>query len=470
MHLPPLSNPPSEPDRSRWSAPELSANRSDVAATPPVPAPSKTRSGRRIVIIVLALTSLAGVYGLGRASRRRQQAELEEAAEEAEMQAPTVNVVKPVRGPRITELCLPGEARAFDETTIFARTSGYVSRWLVDIGDRVQVGQALANIDTPELDAQLVEARAKVTALEAEVRLAQTHYAFARHTSERWESAAPNGAVSEQERDEKNSEVAIAQARLDAARAQVELGKATVKGLEDQAGFKTVVAPFDGVITQRRVDVGSLITAGSTASTTPLFAIAQYDRVRVCVRVPQAAIPDVHIGMEASITAHEYPGRTFSGKVDRTAGSIDASSRTLKVEILAENPDLTLLPGMYVLVHFQISRSDPPYIVQASAVSLRTAGPEIAVVGPDQRVRFRKIQVVRELGDTVEIADQIGDNESLALNISDEIADGDRVRPVQISEGETRSEPVSVPAALAPAVTASPLGVIRSETRIPSNN
>ncbi|HUN82636.1 MAG TPA: efflux RND transporter periplasmic adaptor subunit [Phycisphaerae bacterium] len=392
-------------------------------------------TGRRIGILVLALTIvLSGFYFAGRIPRRRRQSELEEATRGAKESAPAVNVARPTQAPAISELSLPGEARAFYETTIFARISGYVNHWLVDIGDRVKTGQSLATIDTPELDAQLMEARAKVGASEAEVRLAEAQVAFAKITYDRWEAAAPEGAVSQQERDEKKAEFTNAQARLDVARAQREFAKSTVKKLEFEAGFKNVTAPFDGVITQRHVDVGSLITAGSTANTTPLFAIAQYDQVRVFTKVPQTASSDITVGMEAGISSKEYPERHFSGKVDRTAGAIDPGSRTLKVEVLAANPDLALLPGMYVTVNFQVVRTKPAMVIRASALNYRTGGPQIAVVDPGGRVHFRNVEIARDLGDSIEIARDLGPQEWVAVNISDEIAEGDIVKPVPLQD------------------------------------
>lgn len=412
---------------------------SDAHAGSHVVTHARPGTGRRIGIFALVLVLvLSGFYVVGRIPRRRRQTELDEAANDAKERPPAVNVTRPTEAPAITELSLPGEARAFYETTIFARTSGYVNRWLVDIGDRVKTGQLLATIDTPELDEQLMEARAKVVASEAEVRLAEAQVAFAKITYDRWEAAAPEGAVSQQERDEKKAQFTNAQARLDVSHAQRELAKSTVKRLEFEAGFKNVTAPFDGVITQRHIDVGSLITAGSTASTTSLYSIAQYDQVRIFTKVPQTAAPDIKVGMDATITSREFPERRFTGNVDRTSGSIDPASRTLKVEVLAENPDLSLLPGMYLTVNFQVVRERPAMVIQASALNYRTGGPQVAVVDASGRLHFRKVDIAKDLGDTVEIAHDLGADEWVAVNISDEIAEGDIVRPVPLPDSSGR--------------------------------
>ena len=409
-------------------------------------ASTKTASvGRVAFILIVFIGGLSGMYLTGRAPRRRQQEALDEAQHDVTESHAAVNVIKPERAAAVTELSLPAEVNAFYETTIFARTSGYVNRWLVDIGDHVKAGQLLAVIDTPELDEQLIEARAKVNALEAEVRLAEAQVNFARVTSDRWESAAPDGAVSQQERDEKMAQFANARARLDVASAQLQFGNATLKRLDLEASFQKVLAPFDGVITQRHVDVGSLITAGSTANTSSLFSVAQYDQVRVFVKVPQTVAPDVRVGMNATITAREYPSRAFSGRVDRTAGAIDPTSRTLKVAVVAPNPSLEMLPGMFVTVNFQIARSDPPLIIPSGSLNLRKEGPQVAVVGPHHHVHFRTVTVARDFGDTVEIARGLRDDEWLALNISDEIADGELVNPVQLDARSGRLADLSPP-------------------------
>jgi RND family efflux transporter MFP subunit len=396
--------------------------------------PRSRRTARRVAACVMLLgAGLVGLYKFGQRPRMEAKIALDAAARQCEERPPAVNVVQPVLAPGTTELLLPGETRSFYETTVFARVNGYLSHWLVDIGDRVKEGQLLATIETPELDQQLAESKAQVGALEAQVRLAEAQLNFARISLDRFNAVACDGAVSTQERDQKEAEHKTAVARLEAAKAQLELGKATVRRFESEIAFKRVVAPFSGVITERHIDVGSLITAGSTVNTTSLFAVAQSDTIRVFVKVPQTASLDIKVGMSASVTAREFPGRVFAGTVDRTASAIDPLSRTLKVEVLVPNPDLVLLPGMYVDVRFAMVRRHPPYLIDAAAMNLRTEGPEVAVVDGDDRVRFRKIKVARDLGTSIEVADGLRGGERLAVNISTEIADGERVRPVPLS-------------------------------------
>lgn len=459
---------PSEANGNCVNPPELGQDAA-LAAARPVKRIKPPLGWRPLALASLVAMVLAGIYWLGMAPRRARHAALAETLREIRDTPPTVNVVKPERAPRVVEVTLPGEVAALNQTIIFARTSGYIHQWLVDIGDRVKSGQLLATIDTPELDAQMLEARARVVALEAQVRVAAAQSAFADSTAKRWDAAAPEGAVSAQERDEKQAQSVNSHARLDEARAQLDLGKASVQRLEYEAAFRNVTAPFDGVITQRHIDVGSLITAGSSSSTTPLFAIAQYDEVRVFTQAPQTLAAEMATGIEVKIEARERPDRIFVGKVDRTSGAIDPSSRTLKVEARAENHDLALLPGMYVQVHFQLARTDPPLIVQAGALNFTKDGPEVAVVGTDNRVHFHKVSLARDLGDTVELARGLRPDEWVTLNISDEIVDGDRVKPVPLdiatasaAQPARTPDPAGSPAAAA-AADAHPNDSLRSD-------
>jgi RND family efflux transporter MFP subunit len=345
-------------------------------------------------------------------------------------QPPTVSVAKVEPASSDAPLTLPAECQAFLETTVFARVSGYLHQWDYDIGDHVKAGTVLATIDTPELDEQINVARAKVDSLTAEVKLAQAAMDFAKTTSERFQAGAPGGVVSQQEADQKKSELQVSTARVESAKAQVALGQADVRRLEAMASFKTVMAPFSGVITQRHIDIGDLITAGSTTNTTPLFTICQSDKVRVYVNVPQVARPSIHVGSQATVTAREFPGRTFKGVVDRTAEAINPTSGTLRVAVLADNPDGTLLPGMFAYVTFHCSRANPPMRIPAAALMMLANGPHVAVVGSDQCVRFQPIEIARDLGDEIEVAKGLSAGQTVAMNLSHEIVNGEKVNPV----------------------------------------
>lgn len=351
----------------------------------------------------------------------------------ADVAAPApVDVVAVKYAPMAEPLTLPGETRAWYESTIYARVSGYVEKWFVDIGDPVKEGQALASIETPELDAQLTAARAKLNAAEAEVKVQEAATVFAKTTYDRWQGS-PKGVVSEQERESKKAEYDSSVARLTAAQAQVNLSQADVESLVAQTKFKQVTAPYDGVITARRIDIGDLVTAGSTAATTSLYSIAQSDKMRIFIDVPQSASTDVSIDMPAVAVANDFPDRKFEGKVSRTAHSIDPISRTLKVEVDVTNTDLKLLPGMYVQVSFNLLQK-PLLEVPASAMLFRASGPEVAVIGDDDRASFRGVVIARDQGDVVEIRSGISVNQKVALNLSSQVADGDEVKPIDVDQ------------------------------------
>jgi len=399
-------------------------------------------TGRRIAVAAaLVAVGLAAVYVFGLRVRHDDTAKLQAAARESASLPPAVQVVRVRRATPRTLLALPGEARALYETTIYARTNGYLSKWLVDMGDRVKQGQVLATIETPELDDQMAAAQAKVAQEQSGIELAQANANFAKLSYQRWESAAPEGAVSAQDRDQKKAELDTSVAKLSAAKAQLKLAQADVQRLQTLIGFKSVLAPFDGTITERHVDIGELVTAGSTSSTTPLFSIARSDQIRVFVDVPQGASPEIKLGMTAEATAAEHPGRKFAGKVDRTADSIDPVSRTLRVEVLVPNADLSLKPGMYLQVEFQTDRRDPPLEIPASALNMRPSGPEAAIIAADGTVRFQPITIARDMGDYIEVSSGLSDGQTVALNITSDVEEGERVTPREVQTPAAQPAP-----------------------------
>jgi RND family efflux transporter MFP subunit len=418
----------------------------DAHAHVPVHYSGSTKWGVMIFALVVAI-GLCVLFVQGQRARNHAAAELAGESNQSFSQPATVDTMRVLAAPAETTLSLPGEARSFYETTIFARTSGYLSKWFVDIGDHVIEGQTLALIETPELDDQMAASKAKLDALKSEVHVAETAATFAKVSFDRWEAAAPEGAVSHQERDQKKSELDTCLARLEAAKAQVALGQADVQRLTTLIGFKKVLAPFEGTITQRHVDVGALVTAGSTTNTSPLFSISQSSQIRVFVDVPQSVVPYIKVGMEVAATAREYPGRKFIGKVDRTAESMDAMSKSLRVQVLVPNDDHTLLPGMFVQVSFQKTRKTPPLRVPAGALCFRTGGPQVAVVTADHRVEFHDVTIARDMGDFIEVDTGLQANDAVALNVGNDIANGDRVDPHALDqtadEGVATKPPVT---------------------------
>jgi len=324
-------------------------------------------------------------------------------------------------------LTLPGETAAWYESTIYARVSGYVAKWYVDIGDRVKSGQLLALIDTPELDAELLAAKAKLQVSQAQVKVKQADAAFAASTYARWRDS-PKGVVSEQEREDKKAGDSSALAQLEAARAQVNSDQADVDRLTAFEQFKHVTAPYAGTIVERRIDIGNLVTAGSSNSTTPLYRIVQDDPIRVFVDVPQGAAPDLmKVGVAAKIFTNDLAGQGIAGRITRTSDAIDPKARTFRAELDIPNPDRRLVPGFYVQVAFQLQNSGMSQ-VPAAALVFSAGGPKVAVVTADDSVRFQPVTIGRDDGDKVELSSGVAEGDRLVLNISNQIVAGEKVR------------------------------------------
>jgi RND family efflux transporter MFP subunit len=366
------------------------------------------------------------------------EANLASATRQQMSEKPLVDVVT-VNSPTATQpLMLPGETAAWYESTIYARVSGYVDKWFVDIGDQVKAGQTLATIDTPELDAELLAAKAKLNASEARVAVKQAQANFAKTTYERWRGS-PKGVVSEQEREDKKANSTEAAAELNAALAQVGLAQADVDRLSAFERFKQVTAPFDGTIIQRRIDIGDLVTAGSTASTTPLYRITKDDPMRVFVDAPQRVAPELmKPGELATITGNDLRNRRFEGKVARTAKAINPTARTLRVEIDLPNPDHALVPGMYVQVSFELKNSGLVQ-VPAAALLFRSKGPQIAVIDENGMVSIKDVTIARDDGNVVEIGSGLAIGDKVALNLSTQIVDGEKVKINEIDQGKADS-------------------------------
>jgi RND family efflux transporter MFP subunit len=348
------------------------------------------------------------------------------AGETAYSTPPPVDVVIAQPATVGQDLVLPGETAAWYETTIYARVNGYVAKWLVDIGDHVNKGQLLATIETPELDAELQAARAQLKASEAQVDARKAEAEFSKTTNERWRDS-PKGVVSEQERESKKADYESSEARLYAANAQVNLDKSKVDQYNALTEFKQVKAPFDGTITERKIDIGNLVAAGSGPTTTPLYRMAQTDPLRIFVDVPQSASGELmNAGVPAEIRATGAVGGVFSGKIARSAESINAQARTMRVEVDMPNAKHVLVPGMYVNVAFRL----PPrglVEVPAAALIFRASGTQVAQVDANGKVRFANVAIARDNGSLVELASGVQSGDKLVLNISSQIASGQTV-------------------------------------------
>jgi RND family efflux transporter MFP subunit len=326
------------------------------------------------------------------------------------------------------DLVLPGQTAAWYETTIYARVSGYVAKWMVDIGDHVKKGQVLAIIETPELDAELNAARAQLKASEAQVSARQAEAEFSKSTHERWRDS-PKGVVSDQERESKKADYESANARLFAANAQVALDKSKVDQYTALAQFKQVMAPFDGTITERKIDIGNLVSAGSGSTTTPLYRMAQTDPLRIFVDVPQnSAVELMKPGVPAEIRATGPSAGVFTGAIARSAESLDAQARTMRVEVDMPNAIHALLPGTYVNVAFKLQ---PRGLVEVPAATLifHPRATQVARVDANGKIAFQDVTIVRDNGSLVELGSGVKPGDRLVLNISSQIAEGERVTP-----------------------------------------
>ncbi len=375
----------------------------DVTKLGPAPA----RKGLLIMgVIVMVLLLGAIVTLLSRTARAKAL------AKETEQNALlTVSVVRPTPEKPEEELLLPGTLQAYTESPIYARTNGYLVRWYKDIGSRVNKGDLLAKIDTPEVDQELSQARATRQQIAAQLELA-------RISAERWQNLRKSDSVSQQEADQQTSGYQQARANLAAA-------DANVKRLEELESFRNVYAPFSGVLTKRNVDPGALINAG--ASGREMFDIAQVDPLRVYVSVPQAYANSIKVGMTAAVTLQEFPRQKFEGKVAHTSDSIDPASRTLLTEVEVPNRNGHLLPGSYGQVHFGVKDGGQKVMVPVNAMLFRSEGPRVAVVGQDGKVQLRPISIGRDYGASLEILSGVNPEDRVIINPADSIEDGQQV-------------------------------------------
>ncbi len=364
--------------------------------------------GRAILLLVVVAVVVAATGIVGRRKDDESLAKLTQ-----EQAIPTVALVTPQRGGEVRELVLPGNVEAFYTASIHAQVSGYVQEWRKDIGAKVRQGDVLAVIDTPELDQS-------ITVAESELARAKANLALAKVTAERWNSLRASAAVSQQTADEKTAAARASAAEVDAA-------EASLNRLKAQKTFAKIVAPFDGVVTARNIDVGALVRADA-ANGTELFAVSDVHQMRIYVPVPETYAAEMKDGMKATLELPEYPDRKFDATIDTSAHAIDQKSRTLLVELLADNKDDALFPGAFTRVHFQIPPDANAVLVPASALIYRDNAIQVAVVGPDDRVRLQKVQIARDLGTKVEITRGLSKDERIVSSPPDSIDDGEEVR------------------------------------------
>ena len=383
------------------------------------------RRTRQLALLVLIALLLGG--GAVMALRMARAGELKETTRESVKLY--VNVIQPRALDGQAKLTLPGTLQGMAETPVYARIGGYVAHWYKDIGARVKKGELLAEIATPEVEQQLAQARAARQQAQASLQLAQTSF-------ERWQALRQRDAVTQQELDERRNS-------LKQGEAAVAASNADVHRLEQLLSFNRIVAPFDGVVTSRNVDVGNLIDAGNGGAPKQMFALAQIDPLRLYIAVPQSYTQRVRPGQSARVSLSELPGRSFAGSVVRTAGAIDPLTRTMQVEINLPNHDGVLLPGAYVQVSLDTAgHAEPVLSVPNNALLFRPSGTQLAVVDEAGRVHLKPITVGRDLGVNVEIREGLAAADRVIVNPPDSLTEGDTVQATALPEAaDKRGKP-----------------------------
>ena len=392
--------------------------------------PPPSRMSRATVIVVLAII-LGGGFAFGWTQRNKaaEQVPLPAAAG-----APTrVDVVVPSVVQTDQALSLPGTVRALEQTKIYPRITGYVRRWLVDIGDKVTAGQLLAEIDIPDLDAQLAQARAQLAQAQAAVNQVVAQRDYSRSNTQRYESLADQKLVSKSQVEQTQAQASTDEAGVASARSNVAAQQANVRRLTETQGFARVVAPFAGRITTRTVERGDLVTEGKT---TEMFTLVATDPVRVFVEVPQTVAPSVKTGIEVNVTVREFAGKKFPGKITRAAGALDPDIHTMTTEIQVPNPDGTLLPGMYVQA--VLSFPVPHRVVEIPATALYSdaQGLRVATVDAQHKLHFAPITIERDTGATLQIATGLTGDERVVKIAVPGLAEGD---PLEIDDSRAGS-------------------------------
>lgn len=416
----------------------------------PLSEASKPRNSARVVAIIagLLLCLFAVVFLVGYLPRRQRSREIVQAAQRQSDANPVVLVATARLAPRVTDLVLPGNIQPITEVPVLARAGGYLIKRYVDIGDRVTAGQLLAEIDAPELDQQVRQAqaslqqtRAALAQARANLSQAQANAGLAKVTAERNSTLVNRGVLSKQEGDQStatyNAQLAAVDAgaaNVSAAQQNVGAAEAELRRLTEMQGFKSVRAPFTGIITLRNTDTGALINSASTL----LFRIAQTGMLRIFINVPQSNYTDLRVGGPAQIDVQELPGRKFVGKISRISGSLDTSTRTMLCEIAIPNPKNILVPGMYARVQLSIARSHPPVVVSGEAVVIHAAATSVAIVDSNQTVHFRPVQIGRDYGREVEVTSGLNAGEQVIINPSDAVREGVKVKASPYNENSRR--------------------------------
>ncbi len=395
-----------------------------------------------IIAAVVVAACFLGLFFVGWLPHQKREAELDKDQSAQESSRPMVQVAAPQRTRTGTDIVLPADARAMQETSIFPRANGYLKSLKVDIGDTVKAGQLLAEIDAPDIDAELAQASAAVVQAQAEKTKANNDFELTQATFKRYEAFAKSGGVTQQQLEEKQSALTQAQSALAGAEASIKAADANVQRLTALQGFEKVYAPFAGTITARNYDLGALMSAGGGGK--ELFRIADTSTLRLFVNVPQTYITSLQTGQDAFLSVRNFPGKEFKGKIVRSAGALDPSTRTLRYQIDVPNEDGVLFAGMYATARLQVNDAKPPLVVPTSALVFDSAGSKVWVV-KDGKTYPQKVGLGRDLGVETEVESGLSGGESIVTNPGQRLAEGVDVELTANGKTQQATAPATQP-------------------------
>jgi RND family efflux transporter MFP subunit len=416
-------------------------------------APVEASRKRRVLAIVLSAVALAAVFLFGYLPRHRAQRSLAASTAAAATDAPHVDVIHPRVESNVRTLSLPGNLQAPETTAVYARATGYVRRWLVDIGDKVTQGQLLAEIDTPDLDQQLQQSRATLGQMKASLEQAAANERYAAITARRYQELLAQHFVSQQDVDQTRAQADVGVANVHAAQSAIAAQSANVRQLEQLKAFARVTAPFAGSITERHIDRGTLVTPGS-ASGKPLYTIAISNPLDVIVKVPQPFASGIAVGAAVKVRARQYPGREFPGTITRFSGALDPATRTLTVEAQVANDKGELFPGAYADVSFPAGLAHGITVIPVSALVVDAQGVRVATVDANSKAHFLPVKIGRDQGQDVEIVDGLTGKENVIATPAGNLVEGTSVK---VNPPAPAAAPM---AATAPPATGAPAPVI----------